>query len=156
MFPWGHSPVREIRVCLAITTPFFRLSGSSSDLPVAFCSSSYDPSFLKFLIFNQIIGKFFEFCCSKSPFFAEFQLFTSKMSLKLPLFSRPIFAKKSALYRPRREALNTPTHFKSPTRGMIDFAVKLWYLNFVYVSMYIMLTILHKIGKRSIEGCHFL
>ncbi len=38
---------------------------------VAFCSSSEDPSFLKFFIFHQKIVKFVEFRRSKSPFFAR-------------------------------------------------------------------------------------
>ena len=37
-----------------------------------FAPVSEDTSFLKFLFFNHIIGKFFEFRRSKSPFFAEF------------------------------------------------------------------------------------
>ena len=36
--------------------------------PVAVCSHSEDPSLLKFLIFNQKIGKLFEFRCSQSPY----------------------------------------------------------------------------------------
>ncbi len=39
--------------------------------PVAFCSSSEDPSFLKFLIYNQKIVTFFEFCSSQSPLFVR-------------------------------------------------------------------------------------
>ncbi len=39
--------------------PFLGSASSSNRPPVAFCSSSEDPSFLKFLIFNQTIDIFF-------------------------------------------------------------------------------------------------
>ncbi len=61
--------------------------------PVAIYSSSADHSFLKFLIFNQKIGKFVEFCHSPSPFSPKFQLFTSKNSLKMAAL-QPLFFPK--------------------------------------------------------------
>ena len=71
--------------------PLFQALWPLTRPPVSLCSSSEDPSFLKLsVIFNKKIGKFFDFCRSKSPFSPEFQLYTSKISLKLPLF-RPYF-----------------------------------------------------------------
>ncbi len=78
-----------------------------------FCSrSEEDPSFLKLLIFNKKIDKFFEFRRSQSPFSPKFQLFTS--FFKNYSSSSPICAKKPffRLNNVRCFAPNTPTHFK--------------------------------------------
>ncbi len=63
----GHSHERAIWVCLVVKTPFFSLSGRSSD-----------PSFLKFLSFNQKIGIFVEFCISRSHFRPNFSSLPQK------------------------------------------------------------------------------
>ncbi len=51
--------------------PLFQALWPLTKPPVSLCSSSEDPSFLKVLIFNQKIGKCFEFSRSKNPFFAR-------------------------------------------------------------------------------------
>ncbi len=110
-----HSHKRAIRVCPAVKTPLFRLSGHSSD-PVAVCSHSKDLSFLKFLIFNQKYYKFFEYCCSQSPLSPEFQLFNSKISLKLQV-CRPYFCQKP-FFRPNKAPNNPPISKLSAPEGL--------------------------------------
>ncbi len=72
-----------------------------------------NPSFLKFLIFNQKIDNFFIFAALKAHFPLEFQLFTSKFSffsLKLQLLS--LYFCQNPFFRPTVRRFAPNTHFK--------------------------------------------
>ncbi len=91
-----HSHERAIRVCPAVKTPFFRLSGRSSDSQLHFAPVLKTPIFYNFLFLTKKFAIFFNLATPKAHFSQEFRLFTSKISLKMQLFS-PYYCQKSIL-----------------------------------------------------------
>ena len=95
----GQSHERTIRVCPAVNTPFFRLSGSSSDPQLHFARVLKTPVFSIFFYFYQKNWNFSNFADPKAHFSSEFQLLTSKISLKMQLFI-PYFYLKNQFFKP--------------------------------------------------------
>ena len=114
LLPGGgkHSHEREIRVCPAVKTPFFKLSGRSSDPQLHFAPVLKTPVFSNSWFLTQKLAIFLTFAAPKTHFSPEFQLFTSTISLKLQLFI-PYFCQKFVLLDPKFCASRRTRPFQS-------------------------------------------